>query len=141
MRAVMLALAFGLLACAARAESGVASVYNYGRLTADGERFNPHAMTAAHRKLPFGTVVEVCIAERRARRSHKRSRARERANAGARRRRCIIVRINDRGPFVRGRIIDLTPAAARALGFSGLARVTVEPLAGYRPRRGDFGFF
>ena len=53
---------------------------------------------------------------------------------------CIVVRINDRGPFVRGRIIDLTPAGARALGFSGLAQVTVEPL-GWTPRHGDFGSF
>ena len=121
MKALIIALAFGLLASAARAESGIASVYNYGRLTADGERFNPRAMTAAHRTLPFGTFVLVC----RARDS----------------RRCIVVRINDRGPFVRGRIIDLTPAAARALGFSGLARVTVEPLGHYQPRHGDFGFF
>jgi rare lipoprotein A len=61
-------------------------------------------MTAAHRTLPFGTKVRV---------THRRSG------------RSVVVRINDRGPFVRGRVIDVTPAAASALGFSGLAPVNV----------------
>ena len=92
----------------AQAESGTASVYAYsGTKTASGERANPTAMTAAHRKLPFGTRVTV---------THARSG------------RSVVVRINDRGPFIRGRIIDLTPAAARALGFSGLAPVTIVPI-------------
>ncbi|MGA7165289.1 MAG: septal ring lytic transglycosylase RlpA family protein, partial [Pseudolabrys sp.] len=60
---------------------------------------------AAHRTLPFGTHVRVTN------KSNGRS---------------VVVRINDRGPFVRGRIIDLTPAAASALGFSGLAHVTLQ---------------
>jgi rare lipoprotein A len=89
----------------AHAESGIASVYAYGgSKTASGERVNPNAMTAAHRTLPFGTHVTV---------KH------------ARNGRSVTVRINDRGPFIRGRVIDLTPAAARSLGFSGLAPVTV----------------
>jgi rare lipoprotein A len=89
----------------ARAESGIASVYAYdGGKTASGERANPSALTAAHRTLPFGTRVQVV----------------NRRNGKS-----VKVRINDRGPFVRGRVIDLTPAAARALGFSGLAPVTV----------------
>ena len=87
----------------ASAQSGIASVYGYGR-TANGEHVSPGALTAAHRTLPFGTMVRVTN------RSTGRS---------------VVVRINDRGPFVRGRIIDLTPAAARALGFSGLANVEV----------------
>jgi rare lipoprotein A len=87
----------------ASAQSGIASVYGYGR-TASGEHVSPGALTAAHRTLPFGTMVRVTN------RSSGRS---------------VVVRINDRGPFVRGRIIDLTPAAARALGFSGLANVEV----------------
>jgi rare lipoprotein A len=62
-------------------------------------------MTAAHRSLPFGTMVRVT--------NHSNGRS-------------VVVRIDDRGPFVRGRIIDLTPAAAHALGFSGLAHVTVD---------------
>jgi rare lipoprotein A len=64
-------------------------------------------MTAAHRSLPFGTKVRV---------THR--------DTG----RSVVVRINDRGPFVRGRVIDVTPAAARALGFSGLAPVTIAVL-------------
>jgi len=88
------------------AQSGVASVYAYsGSRTASGERASPGGLTAAHRTLPFGTMVRVTN------RSSGRS---------------VVVRINDRGPFVRGRIIDLTPAAARALGFSGLANVSVD---------------
>ena len=92
------------LPLAASAQSGIASVYGYGR-TANGEHVSPGALTAAHRTLPFGTMVRVTN------KSTGRS---------------VVVRINDRGPFVRGRIIDLTPAAARALGFSGLANVEVD---------------
>jgi rare lipoprotein A len=89
----------------ARAESGFASVYAYdGETTASGERANPRALTAAHRTLPFGSTVKV---------TNK--------NNG----RVVYVRINDRGPFTRGRIIDLTPAAAQQLRFDGLAPVTV----------------
>ena len=91
---------------AAMAESGIASVYAYsGQRTASGERAQPNGLTAAHRTLPFGTRVRV---------------------TNNRNGRSVIVRINDRGPFVRGRVIDLTPAAAQALGFSGLAAVTVQ---------------
>ncbi len=90
---------------AAMAESGIASIYGYaGEKTANGERAKPEGMTAAHRTLPFGTHVRV---------TNKRNG------------RSVTVRINDRGPFVKGRVIDLTPAAARVLGFSGLAPVTV----------------
>ena len=104
--------ASALIACiglpmAASAQSGIASVYGYGR-TASGERVSPGALTAAHRTLPFGTMVRVTN-----------------RNSG----RSVVVRINDRGPFVHGRIIDLTPAAARALGFSGLANVEVDVVA------------
>jgi len=84
-------------------ESGIASVYSGGR-TANGEQVRAGGLTAAHRSLPFGTLVMVTNRD-----SH----------------RSVVVRVNDRGPFVRGRIIDLTPAAARAIGFSGLAPVTV----------------
>jgi rare lipoprotein A len=92
----------------AHAESGIASVYAYaGGKTASGERANPHALTAAHRTLPFGTMVKV---------TNKRN-----GNT-------VFVRINDRGPFTKGRIIDLTPAAAQKLGFSGLAPVVVSSM-------------
>ena len=83
--------------------SGIASVYS-GGLTASGERMNPGAMTAAHRTLPFGTSVTVV--------NNRNGRA-------------VVVRINDRGPFVSGRVIDLSPAAARAIGVSGLAPVSL----------------
>jgi rare lipoprotein A len=92
----------------AHAQSGIASIYSGGR-TANGEHASPHGLTAAHRSLPFGTHVRVI----------------NRRNG-----RSVVVRINDRGPFVRGRIIDLTPAGARALGFSGLAPVEVVPMRG-----------
>jgi rare lipoprotein A len=86
--------------------AGLASVYSYkGGRTASGERSQPGGLTAAHRSLPFGTQVKVT----------------NRRNGKS-----VVVRINDRGPFIRGRIIDVTPAAARTLGFSGLAPVTVE---------------
>jgi rare lipoprotein A len=85
--------------------SGIASVYSEGSATASGERLNPGAMTAAHRTLPFGTQVTVVN------QSNGRS---------------VVVRINDRGPFVRGRVIDLTPAAARAIGVNGLAPVSLK---------------
>jgi rare lipoprotein A len=87
----------------ASAQSGIASVYS-GGLTAEGGHASPRGLTAAHRSLPFGTMVRV-------------------TNNGNGR--SVVVRIDDRGPFVRGRIIDLTPAAAHALGFNGLAHVTV----------------
>ena len=91
----------------ANAQSGVASVYSTesGSRTASGARLNPGALTAAHRSFPFGSKVRVT----------------NRGNGHS-----VVVTVNDRGPFVRGRIIDVTPAAARALGFSGLAQVTVE---------------
>ncbi len=93
-------------ATTAHAQSGIASVYSGGR-TANGERAAAGGMTAAHRSLPFGTRVRVTN-----------------RHSG----RSVVVRINDRGPFVRGRVIDVTPAAARAIGFSGLAPVTLSVL-------------
>src|SRR5258707_10281716 len=91
----------GPIATNAYAETGIASVYGYsGGRTASGERASPGQLTAAHKSLPFGTMVHVT--------NKKNGRS-------------VMVRINDRGPFVRGRIIDLTPAAASQLGFSGLA--------------------
>ena len=90
-------------------QTGVASVYSTesGSKTASGEKLNPEALIAAHRTLPFGTRVKV---------TNKRNG------------RTVMVRINDRGPFKRGRIIDLTPAAAQQLGMDGLAPVTVSSM-------------
>ncbi len=84
---------------------GLASFYGNESQTASGERFDAQGLTAAHRTLPFGTRVRVT--------NHSNGRS-------------VVVTINDRGPFVRGRIIDVTPAAAHVLGMSGLAPVTVE---------------
>ena len=85
---------------------GIASVYDYssGAKTASGERLKTDAMTAAHPNLPFGTHVRVT--------NHRNGQT-------------AVVRINDRGPFVRGRVIDLSPAAARVLGISGTAQVSL----------------
>ncbi|NEQ98965.1 MAG: septal ring lytic transglycosylase RlpA family protein [Cyanothece sp. SIO2G6] len=92
--------------------SGMASWYGpgfHGRMSASGERFDQHAMTAAHRTLPFGTLVQVTN-----------------LNNGA----STIVRINDRGPYSYGRVIDLSAAAARSIGMisSGVAPVSVDVL-------------
>ena len=98
----------GSAATANSAQSGLASIYGYkGGRTASGQPARPTDLTAAHRSLPFGTKVRV---------------------TNLRNRRSVVVRINDRGPFIRGRVIDITPAAARVLGFTGLTRVmlTVE---------------
>jgi rare lipoprotein A len=87
--------------------SGIASVYDRssGAETGSGEPTCQEALTAAHRSLPFGTVVRIT----------------NRQNG-----QIALVRINDRGPFVRGRVIDLSPAADRALGMSGLTEVLLE---------------
>lgn len=91
-------------------EEGLASWYGadfHGRRTANGERYNMHAMTAAHKTLPLGTPVTV---------------------TDTRTGRAVRVRINDRGPFVAGRIVDLSYAAARALGSAeaGVVPVVLE---------------
>jgi rare lipoprotein A len=99
---------FLVLVCitGAQAQSGVASIYGYdGQKTANGERASRTGYTAAHRTLPFGTQVRV---------TNKRNG------------KTVVVRINDRGPFIKGRVIDVTPAAAKALGFSGLTQVSLD---------------
>ena len=85
--------------------TGVASFYGNesGSQTASGQRFNENAMTCAHRSLPFGTKLRVTHGSR-----------------------SVTVTVNDRGPFVRGRVLDLSTAAARALGIEGLGQVTAE---------------
>ncbi len=91
-------------------ESGIASWYGprfHGRLTANGERFNTNELTAAHKTLPFGTRVRV----------------KSLVNGKE-----IVVRINDRGPFIKGRIIDLSKAAAQAIGLIGIKQVEIERL-------------
>jgi rare lipoprotein A len=92
---------------ATRSFSGMASFYGSesGRKTASGERFNQNAMTCAHRSLPFGTKLRV-------------------THGG----RSVVVTVNDRGPFIRGRVLDLSTGAARAIGLTGagVGRVTAE---------------
>jgi rare lipoprotein A len=88
-----------------RGFTGMASYYGNesGNRTASGQRMNPSAMTAAHRTLPFGTKLRV-------------------THGG----RSVVVTINDRGPFIRGRVLDLSTGAARAIGLPGVGRVTAE---------------
>ena len=110
MRSLVGALFLCLLASSARAEQCIASVYSIGDAsqpgtqTASGIPLNDNAMTAAHKSLPFGSTVQV---------TNKRNGS------------VVTVTITDRGPYVRGRCIDVTKAAARALGFSGLTPVVV----------------
>ena len=79
----------------------------HGRKTASGERFDQHARTAAHKTLPFGTLLAV---------THKGK--------------TIVVRVNDRGPFVHGREIDLSAAAAREIGLRGVGIVSINQIGG-----------
>ena len=88
-------------------EAGPASWYGpgfHGRSTASGEPFNTNELTSAHRTLPFGTRVKVV---------HQKTR------------RSVVVRINDRGPYTPGRVIDLSWASAQAIGLSGVAQVAL----------------
>jgi rare lipoprotein A len=89
-------------------EIGRASWYGpgfYGRPTASGERFKPHKLTAAHRRLPLGTTAKVTNLDNG---------------------RQVKVKINDRGPYVRGRTLDLSPAAAQQLGMTGKGTAPVK---------------
>jgi len=90
-----------------RTFSGMASYYGNesGSKTASGQRFNQNAMTCAHRSLPFGTRLKVTHGDR-----------------------SVVVTVNDRGPFIRGRVLDLSTAAARAVGLTGagVGRVVAE---------------
>ena len=95
-------------ATAGRSFSGVASFYGNesGSQTASGQRFDQNAMTCAHRSLPFGTKLRVSTG-----------------------RRSVVVTVNDRGPFIRGRVLDLSKGAARVLGMDGIAHVTAEVIS------------
>jgi rare lipoprotein A len=89
------------------ASDGMASFYRHGSRTASGERFNPRELTAAHPTLPFGTRVRV---------------------TNVKNGQSVTVRVNDRGPFVKGRVIDVSHAAAESLGMtgSGVAKVKLD---------------
>lgn len=104
---------------AAFQQCGKASWYKLGGVTANGERSNPDGLTAAHKTLPFGTLVTVTNL----------------ANGKS-----VTVRINDRGPYAKGRVIDVTRAAAAELGFirKGVTRVQVtshEPTSAQKPKQ------
>ncbi len=113
MRQLIAALVFCLLNIPVHAEDCVASEYAVGNSsqpatkTASGIPLNDDVMTAAHKSLPFGSKVKVT----------------NKKNGHA-----VTVTITDRGPYVKGRCIDLSKAGADALGFAGLARVSVVPV-------------
>ncbi len=101
-------------------ETGIASWYGrpfHGRRTATGELYDMHAMTAAHKTMPLPSYAVV---------------------RNPKNRRTVVVRVNDRGPFKPGRVIDLSRAAARKLGISGIARVEVRRLTNAEIRAGTW---
>lgn len=107
-RAVLLGLFLWMGLCVGGALADTASWYGpgfHGRATASGERFDQNALTAAHKTLPFGTRLRVSLNGR-----------------------SVVVRVNDRGPFIAGRTLDLSYGAARQIGLvaAGVARVQVE---------------
>jgi len=106
------AISAGANAASLPPQEGLASVYGKhfnGQTTASGERYDSRALTAAHRTLPLGTEIRVTNLENG---------------------KSVRVRVNDRGPHVRGRIVDLSSSAAAALGFNtGVARVKIEILS------------
>lgn len=108
MRKFLAAVVMAILPSMAIAQTGTASWYGpgfHGRTTASGERFNQNAMTAAHPTLKFGTMVTVT--------NNKNGKS-------------VVVKINDRGPFINGRIIDLSKAAAQKIGCPGICRVSIK---------------
>jgi len=102
---LLLAICLTLISSTSYAQSqkGRVSYYNEGSHTASGERFNKHAMTCAHRRLSFGTKVTVSY-----------------------RGRSVTCRVNDRGPFIGGRVLDVSLGAARALGMTGAGVVVAD---------------
>ncbi len=110
LKTILVAAALCCASSILHAETCTASQYGigdgyHGKRTASGERFNTHALTAAHRTRRFGSVATVT--------NHATGRS-------------VSVRITDRGPFVKGRCIDLSHAAANSIGMGGTARVTVQ---------------
>ena len=102
--AAMLAMSLMSSPVTADARTVLASWYKHGTVTANGERFNPDGLTAAHKKLPFGTILLLTYGTK-----------------------SVIVRINDRGPFIKGRELDLSMGAATALGCidKGVCRINM----------------
>jgi rare lipoprotein A len=104
-RLVVLLLSIFMMLQPVAAATGLASYYATGKRTANGESFNPHGLTAAHRSLPFGTKLKV---------------------TNVRTGKSVVVRVNDRGPFSRRRVLDLSLGAAKVIGLtrSGVAQVS-----------------
>lgn len=108
MRVILAALVLVVTTVSAVSQEGIASYYHEGqRVACHNGRFNPEAMTAAHRTLPCGTKIKV---------TNKRNG------------KSVLLTVNDRGPFIKGRIVDVSRAAARALGMisAGIAPVSLE---------------
>ncbi|MDH4983756.1 septal ring lytic transglycosylase RlpA family protein [Hyphomicrobium sp. D-2] len=113
---IAIATAVALLpASNANAQTGIASHYSNLKVTASGRSYSAGDMVAAHRSLPFGTKLRV---------------------KNVRNGRSVVVTIVDRGPFIKGRIIDLSKGAASALGFSGLQKVHLSVIKKGNGRRG-----
>lgn len=105
---LLAAFGFACVVSSASALEGIASFYGNesGNQTASGERFNENALTCAHRSLPFGTKLRVTFKGR-----------------------SVVCRVNDRGPFIKGRVLDLSTASARAVGLTdaiGIGHITAE---------------
>lgn len=94
-----------LLPMQSQSEVVTASWYDHGKITASGERFDPEGLTVAHRALPFGTRLKLRYKGRK-----------------------IIVRVNDRGPFVKGRQLDVSRRVARILGMTGVHKIEIRRL-------------
>jgi rare lipoprotein A len=101
----LVAVAFLAITPAEAVTSGLASYYKTGKRTANGERYAPNGFTAAHRKLPFGTKLKV---------------------TNLRNGKTVVVRVNDRGPFIKRRVLDLSYGAAKAIGLhrTGVAKIS-----------------
>lgn len=105
MRLLSIVIASFLAITSANAETVIASWYKHGKKTANGERYNPYGYTAAHRTYPFGTVLLVTYKGK-----------------------SVVVRINDRGPFIKGRKLDLSYGAAMKIGCEGICKVEIKRL-------------
>ena len=108
----IIALFAAMMQTPAEAQSIVASWYEMGKVTASGEKFKPDKLTAAHRTLPFGTKLKLKYKDRK-----------------------VIVTINDRGPFIKGRNLDLSRGAAKVLRMEGVQKVELLAVIPYKLKR------
>lgn len=103
MKKLALIVLLGVLSSPAMAQSGIASWYQMGHTTANGEKYRPDGLTCAHKTLPFNTRVRVTYSGR-----------------------SVVCRVNDRGPFTKGRVLDLSRGAARSIGLIGVGVARVQ---------------